>query len=153
MHGVAAMNPHNSSPVRMRHPHDGQAGVVPDRRPVRVVLVDDHQPLRSLIRGLLESSGCEVVGEAGDGLEALELVRRGCDVVVMDHSMPGMNGTDATALIARRYPSVEIVGFTTSNDAETTQAMIDAGATCHFCKTDYRALVNHVVDGRRGIEA
>jgi DNA-binding NarL/FixJ family response regulator len=137
----------------MSDPPDGQAGVVPDRRPVRVMLVDDHQPLRSLMRGLLESSGCEVVDEAGDGLEALELMRGGCDVVVMDHSMPGMNGTDATALIARRYPSVEIVGFTTNNDPEAAQAMIDAGATCHFCKTDYRALVNHVVDRRRVAEA
>ena len=137
----------------MRRPKDGHDGDVPDRRPVRVVLVDDHQPLRILIRGLLESSGCEVVGEAGDGLEALELMRVGCDVVVMDHSMPGMNGTDATALIARRYPSVEIVGFTTSNDPVAAQAMIDAGASCHFCKTDYRALVSHVVDRRREVVA
>jgi DNA-binding NarL/FixJ family response regulator len=153
MHGAAPRNPHSFSLVRMSHLNDRQAGVVPDRRPVRVMLVDDHQPLRSLIRGLLETSGCEVVIEAGDGLEAVELMRAGCDVVVMDHSMPGMNGTDAIALIAQRYPSVEIVGFTTSNDPEAAQAMIDAGATCHFCKTDYRALVSHIIDGRRGIEA
>jgi DNA-binding NarL/FixJ family response regulator len=113
----------------------------------RVVLVDDHGPLRRLMRDLLEERGCEVVAEAGDGLAALEVLAAAetdCDVVVMDLLMPRLDGIDATQAIVRRHPGVEVVAFTTRDDPLTASAMLEAGATCHFVKTDFRALVDHV---------
>jgi DNA-binding NarL/FixJ family response regulator len=128
-------------------------------RLARVVLVDDHAPLRELIRALLEERGCEVVAEAGDGLaalaalDALAAVEHGCDVVVMDVSMPRLGGIDATQAIVRRHPGVEVLGFTTCDDPLTSAAMLEAGATRHFVKTEYAALVDHVAAWRPRVAA
>jgi DNA-binding NarL/FixJ family response regulator len=73
---------------------------------IRVMLVDDHKLFRAGIRSLLQTvSGVEVVAEAGDGREALHLIKiHRPDVVLMDIMMPGLNGLDATARVARTCP-------------------------------------------------
>jgi DNA-binding NarL/FixJ family response regulator len=132
----------------------GQTAPVLGTRLARVLLVDDHAPLREVMRELLEQRGCEVVAEAGDGLEALEAldglaaVEHDCDVVVMDLSMPRLGGIKATQAIMHRHPGVEVVGFTTRDDPLTSAALLEAGATRHFVKTQYRALVDHVAGWR-----
>ena len=80
---------------------------------VKVLVVDDHAILRDGIRSLLESQeDVEVVGEAGDGIEALEFTAKlHPDIVLMDISMPKMNGLEATRLIKERFPHVKVLIF------------------------------------------
>lgn len=114
------------------------------RSPVRVVLADDYQPLRELLKEALQERGCEVVAEAGDGREALDAMGVGADVVVMDFRMPVMDGVASTAAIHDESPDVEIVAFTSSDDPAIAQAMLYAGASRHFAKPDVRALLNYI---------
>ena len=97
---------------------------------IRVLLVDDHVILRQGLRMSLESySDIEVVGEAGDGKEALELAERLMpEVIIMDIHMPNMNGIQATSAIKSRPPGMKIVGLSTSADADFESVMLHAGA-------------------------
>ena len=80
---------------------------------MRVLLADDHQILRDGIRRGLESAGEDVVGEADNGEEALELVREHVpDVVLMDLSMPVLDGVSATRRITDEFPQVRVVVLT-----------------------------------------
>ena len=93
----------------------------------------------------LEARGCEIVAEAGNGREALEVVERVApDVVVMDFSMPVMDGLAATAAIHDRFPAVEIVAFTSTDSRALAKAMLEAGASAHFVKPDVGGLLNYV---------
>ncbi len=79
-------------------------------KPIRVLLADDHTLVRAGIRSLLQDLGVEVVAEAGDGREALELVEEHQpDVVLMDIAMPGLNGLEAAARIAAELPKVRVI--------------------------------------------
>lgn len=80
-------------------------------KPTRVILVDDHPIVRAGIREVLkELAGVEVVGEASDGREAIELVKSlHPNVVFMDISMPNLNGLDATERIVRAFPRVRVI--------------------------------------------
>src|SRR5438477_6690648 len=81
--------------------------------PARVLLVDDHQLLRQAVRQALEHAGMEVVAEAGDGSEAVRLARELTpDVVVMDVSMPILDGVEATRRIHALQPELPIVVLT-----------------------------------------
>ena len=83
------------------------------REIIRIVLVDDVELVRHTLRMVLSVHPCfAIVGEAGDGEEALACVQR-CDpsVVVMDIQMPRLNGIQATALIKRFFPNVIVVGL------------------------------------------
>jgi DNA-binding NarL/FixJ family response regulator len=72
-----------------------------DEGPLRVLLVDDHDLFRTGLRNLLEEQGVEIVGEAGDGAQAVLLVRElAPDVVVMDLNMPGVSGVEATRQVS-----------------------------------------------------
>ena len=75
-------------------------------KPIRVILADDHPLLRAGIRETLKGlPGVEVIGEASDGREAIELVKSvRPDVVFMDISMPGLNGLEATERIIKTFP-------------------------------------------------
>ena len=80
-------------------------------KPMRILLADDHALVRGGIRALLESiDGVSVVGETGDGLEALDLIRAlQPDLVLLDISMPGLNGLELADRVARESPAVKIV--------------------------------------------
>lgn len=102
----------------------------------RVLVVDDHPVVRGGIEGLLAAAGdLEVVGSAGDGLEALEMVARlQPDVVLMDLRMPGMDGATATGRIRREHPAVHVLVLTTyETDADIVRA-VEAGATGYLLK-------------------
>jgi CheY-like chemotaxis protein len=120
-----------------------------ENQPFRVILADDHAPLRALLRELLGPRDCVVVGEAEDGARAVELVDEvPCDAVIMDLNMPVMNGLDATALIRARHPDLHIVAFTSSTEPEVVAALLSAGADAHFSKLDYNGLIDHLVGVR-----
>jgi DNA-binding NarL/FixJ family response regulator len=103
---------------------------------VRVVLVDDHAVVRTGLAQLLTGAGgIEVVGQAGDGAEALEVVRRTRPaVVVMDLLMPGVDGVAATRSILAEEIGAEVVVLTSFSDNARIVAALDAGAVGYLLK-------------------
>jgi len=102
---------------------------------MRVLLVDDHPLFRDGVRSLLEARGVEVVGEAGDGREALEAaLRLKPDVILMDITMPGMDGLEATRLIKVGLREVKIVILTVSDEDRLLFDAIKSGAQGYLLK-------------------
>lgn len=103
---------------------------------IRVLLADDHKILRQGLAGLLrEEKDIELVGEACDGLMAVEMARRlRPDVVVMDISMPRLNGIEATRIITAEQPDVRVIGLSMYEMADVAIAMRDAGAMTYLTK-------------------
>jgi len=104
--------------------------------PIRVLLVEDHETVREGLRLLLDSqSDMEVVAEACDGRAAVEYNERfRPHVVVMDLSMPDMNGLQATQAIKRSHPETAIVALTRHNDAPFVDELRKAGASAYVLK-------------------
>jgi two-component system response regulator NreC len=104
--------------------------------PIRVLLVEDHETVREGLRLLLDSqSDMEVVAEACDGRAAVEYNERfRPHVVVMDLSMPEMNGLQATQAIKRSHPDTAIVALTRHNDAPFVDELRKAGASAYVLK-------------------
>jgi DNA-binding NarL/FixJ family response regulator len=103
---------------------------------IRVLLVDDHPVVRSGLAGLLAAEDdLEVVGEAGDGMEAVSLAESlQPDVVLMDLHMPVLDGPGATTELARRVPGARVLVLTTfDTDADIVRA-VEAGATGYLLK-------------------
>jgi DNA-binding NarL/FixJ family response regulator len=109
---------------------------VPTTGAVRVVLVDDHAVVRTGLAQLLTGAGgIDVVGQAGDGAEALEVVRRTRPaVVVMDLQMPGVDGVAATRSILAEELGAEVVVLTSFSDNARIVAALDAGAVGYLLK-------------------
>ncbi len=104
----------------------------------RVLLVDDHQVLREGLRALLEKQeDMEVVGEAGDGHTALQLVRDlQPDVVIMDVNMPDLDGIDATRLIAHECPKTKVLALSMYLRKTFVSEMFKSGASGYILKED-----------------
>ncbi len=105
-------------------------------KPIRVLLADDHTLVRAGIRSLLENmEGIEVIAEAGDGREALRLVRtHRPDVVLMDIAMPGLNGLEAAARIAKKFPNVRVIILSMHVNEEYVLQTLRAGAAGYMVK-------------------
>src|SRR3990172_467290 len=102
---------------------------------MRLVLADDHALFRAGIASLLQAWGHEVVGEAGNGLEALEPVRRLTpDLVLMDIKVPECNGLEATRLIKAELPDTRIAIVTVSDHDEDLFEAIKSGAEGYLLK-------------------
>src|ERR1700722_10966288 len=97
---------------------------------IRVLLVDDHKLFRAGIRSLLQAvSGVEVVAEAGDGREGLRLIEaHRPDLVLMDIMMPGLNGLDAAARVARTWPATRVIILSLNADKDSVLQTLRAGA-------------------------
>ena len=104
--------------------------------PIRVLLADDHTLVREGIRLCLESMGdIEVVGEAADGREAVaKALELAPDVVLMDVSMPGLSGIDATEEIRRARPSIRVIGLSMYDAEEYVTRLLKAGASGYVLK-------------------
>jgi len=103
----------------------------------RILLVDDHAMFRAGIKALLEAEGrMEVVGEASSGDEAVDKVRQlKPDVVVMDLSMPGSNGLEATRRIAALELDTKVLVLTVHAEEEYLVPVVEAGASGYLTKT------------------
>jgi DNA-binding NarL/FixJ family response regulator len=103
---------------------------------MRVILADDHTLVRAGIRALLEKLPVvEVVGEASDGREVLDLVKtHRPDVVLMDIAMPGLNGLEATARVAKDFPDVRVIILSMHYNEEYYWRALKAGASGYLLK-------------------
>jgi DNA-binding NarL/FixJ family response regulator len=103
---------------------------------IAVLLADDHAVVREGLRALLAvEEDIEVVGEAQDGREAVELARKTSpDVVVMDLAMPVLNGLEATRQILKKVPTARVLVLTSYGDDESVAQMTQAGATGYLTK-------------------
>lgn len=124
---------------------------------MRVLLVDDHVLFRKGLANLLASrGGIDVVGEAGDGQEALEKARQLMpDLILMDIQMPVCDGLQATQLIKKELPYVKIVMLTVSDDDKSLFDAIKAGAQGYLLKNlepeDLFAMLAGVARGEAAI--
>ena len=101
----------------------------------RLLLADDHRMLRDSLRRSLEEHGFDVVGEAADGAEAVRMTQAlRPDVVLMDVSMPALDGVEATRQIARVVPQSQVVMLTMHADGDVMARAIQAGAVGYLVK-------------------
>ncbi len=103
---------------------------------IRVLLADDNALFRNcLARLLMKKPDIEIAGQAADGKMAIELARKlKPDVILMDVTMPRVNGIEATQIIHREYPDIRIIGFSMHEGQAIIRAMRDAGATGYITK-------------------
>lgn len=103
---------------------------------IKVLLVDDHELVRTGVRRILEEAGdMQVVGEAADGDEALKVARRVLpDVVLMDVNMPGMGGIEATRRMVRLLPEARVIALTVLDDDPFPARLNQAGAIGYLTK-------------------
>lgn len=106
-----------------------------ESKPIRVLLVDDHQLLTGALSRMLASEpDIQVVGVAGTVAEAKAIARERLDVVLMDYRLPDGTGADATRAIKARWPAARVVMLTALNDDETILESIQAGADGYLTK-------------------
>ena len=102
---------------------------------MKVMLVDDQPLIRNGIASLLQSRGHEVVAEASNGREALEVVKDAApDVILMDIRMPEMSGLETTRLVKAQYPDITIVMLTVSDDEQDLFEAVKSGAHSYLLK-------------------
>jgi PAS domain S-box-containing protein len=125
--------PRAAEPVRSAAPSVPAAG----GRTLRLLLVDDHVVMRqSLTRLLSGEPSLEIVGEAADGKQAIELAGKlQPDCVLMDISMPVMDGIEATRRIRTAHPRIQVIGLSMYEDPAQMRAMHEAGAAEYVAKT------------------
>src|SRR5437868_3334812 len=106
-----------------------------EKRKVRVLLADDESHVRLFIRTVIDSMGCEVVAEAANGKEALELFdTTSPDLVLLDINMPVMDGLTALKALREKSDRVAIVMLTSLASADVVEQSLDAGANYHLRK-------------------
>jgi two-component system response regulator NreC len=122
--------------------------------PIKLMLVDDHEIVRTGLRMMLEAeSDLEIVAEAESGEEALELATENVpDVVIMDVSLPGIGGAEATRVLRERYPEIKVLVLTIHEDERYFFQMLNAGAAGYLPKraapTDLVTAIRTVYQGQ-----
>jgi DNA-binding NarL/FixJ family response regulator len=125
---------------------------------IRVLVVDDHRLVRAGLITLLEAAGdIEVVGEAADGRQALEVARTAApDVTLMDLSMPVLDGVAATRLLLEEQPQARVVALTSFSDRQRVNDVLAAGAIGYLLKDsrpeDLLAAVRSAAEGHAPLD-
>jgi two-component system, NarL family, response regulator NreC len=102
---------------------------------IRVVIVEDHTIVREGLRPLLEGRGIAVIGEAGDGLEAVRLVKElAPQVVIMDVALPRLGGIEATRRIMKGNPDMKVIMLTIHDEPQYVYKSLEAGAKGYLVK-------------------
>jgi DNA-binding NarL/FixJ family response regulator len=114
---------------------------------IRILLVDDHPLVRRALRDILEKEpDLHVIGEAGDGRQAVEMTEEGHpDIVIMDISMPVMSGVEATKQIKASSPLTSVLILTVHTDVETIFSILQAGASGYLVKSIFGPEVIHTI--------
>jgi len=117
-------------------------------QPIRILLADDHTVVRSGLSAVLAmQDDFKIVGEAGDGEEALRLCENlHPDVVLMDLLMPKLNGVAATKAIKERWPQIQVIALTSFKEKEYVEGALKAGASGYLLKN---VSANELVDAVR----
>jgi DNA-binding NarL/FixJ family response regulator len=118
---------------------------------LRIVVVDDHPIVRRGVRALLESRpGWEVIAEAATGRDAVEIAARlQPDIVVVDLSLPDLNGLDATRKILKESPRTEVLVLTMHHSEELVRDVLQVGARGYVLKSDADASLIAAIDSLR----
>jgi DNA-binding NarL/FixJ family response regulator len=119
---------------------------------IRILVADDHEIVRQGLRALLEAQpGWQVVAEAVDGRDAVDKAKRARpDVVVLDVSMPNLNGLEAARQIRRALPQTEVLVLTMHDSEQLVREVLEAGARGYVLKSDAgRELVTAVESVRK----
>jgi DNA-binding NarL/FixJ family response regulator len=125
---------------------------------IRVVLADDHATIREALKLLCDAQpDIEVIGEAADGVEAVEAAARlRPDVLLMDVTMPRMNGLRATALVKARAPTVRVITLTRHSEPSYVRELLAAGASGYALKqsssTELLGAIRSVAAGRSYVD-
>jgi len=113
---------------------------------LRTIVVDDHEDLRKFLRSALEKAGCVVIGEASDGLQAVEQAQElQPDLILLDLSLPKLNGMEVGRRIRKLSPNSKIVFLSQDASLEIVQAALRLGAAGYMLKSDATDLP-HAVD-------
>lgn len=100
------------------------------KRKLRVMIAEDEEHVRRLLKSLMTTMNCDIVGEAGNGLDAVEMYcRLRPNILLLDINMPLKSGKDALSEIKSRFPHAFVVMITSLSDRETVEDCIKLGAT------------------------
>lgn len=107
-----------------------------------MVIIDDSEPVRRVLREVASEAGFTVIAEAADGLSGvIAAVRLVPDVVVIDYYMPELDGVRATGAILQRRPEIDVVAFSSADEAAVAGEFAAAGASAYVPKSDVDGLV------------
>jgi len=115
---------------------------------IRILIADDHDIVRAGLRRILEAhANWEVVAEAGDGKDAIrKAVETKPDIVVIDYSLPMLNGTEVTREIRSRLPKTEVLIFTMHDNERLIEDLLSAGARGYVLKTDAKQYLVEAIE-------
>lgn len=116
-------------------------------RDITIILADDHPLLRDALRGVLEKQpDFKVIAEADNGEEAIILVEKlKPDIIIMDISMPKINGIETTKIIKTKYPNTAVLVLTVHNDSEHILGILEVGAAGYLTKSVFGSEVIHAI--------
>jgi DNA-binding NarL/FixJ family response regulator len=106
------------------------------RGKIRILIADDHRILREGLASVIKlAADMEIVGEASEGPEALDLARAlRPEVIIMDVNMPGVSGIETTKILKSELPAISVIGLSMHVDPEIASTMLEAGALAYLSK-------------------